>query len=94
MAIVFVVAGTRDHQDIALMRMGARPVNGIQTVSSELFDDDLRLLYFDMIRPTSSTQHRMRSAAAILNLADGHPCKSEAPATSVKPKSTDAWLRL
>jgi len=44
--IALVLAGTRQKQDRALIRAGARPIEGLTLFPSEIFDDELRLLYF------------------------------------------------
>ena len=54
MEVAFVMAGTRQKQDLALTRMGARPLNAVPFVRSEVFDDELRLMYFDVLRPLNS----------------------------------------
>ena len=58
----FVMAGTRDCQDSALARMGARPVEDAPMIISEIYDDVLRLLYFDVTKPNAS----MRRAASVI----------------------------
>jgi Acetyltransferase (GNAT) domain len=68
MDIALVMAGTWQKQDLALIRMGARPVNGVPLVSSETFRGKLRLLYFDVVRPTAFMQRRIERAAADLKL--------------------------
>jgi N-acyl-L-homoserine lactone synthetase len=66
--IAFVLAGTRQKQDRALIRMGARPVSGLPLFPSEVFDDDLRLLYFDVSHPPESMRTQMLEIATVLNL--------------------------
>ena len=66
--IGFVVAGTRQKQDVALMRMGAQAVPGLPLFPSETFDDDLHLLYFDVFHPSESMGKRMQEAATDLGL--------------------------
>jgi hypothetical protein len=68
MDVGLVMAGTRQKQDLALIRMGARPVSGVPLVSCELFDDDLRLLYFDVQRPPHFMWRSIDQAATALNL--------------------------
>ena len=69
MEIAFVMAGTRQKQDLALARMGARPVTAVPLLGSEVFDDELRLLYFDVSHPAESMRKRMDEEAAALDLA-------------------------
>jgi hypothetical protein len=69
MDIAFVMAGTRQKQDLALIRMGARPVSDIPLVRSEVFDDELRLLCFDVPQPSQSMRNQMDEAADALHLA-------------------------
>jgi hypothetical protein len=66
--IAFVLAGTREGQDRALMRMGARPVENLGTFSSDAFDDDLRLLFFDVPHPSDFMEHHMRDMMKVLKL--------------------------
>jgi hypothetical protein len=48
--IILGWAGTHDRQDRALMSMGWRPVAGFETFPAPRFDDDVRLLAFDVNR--------------------------------------------
>jgi Acetyltransferase (GNAT) domain len=66
--IAFVLAGTRDKQDVALVRMGARAISGLPVFPATLFDDELRLLYFNVMHPSEPMQRQMNEAAAALNL--------------------------
>jgi len=59
MAVALVLAGTRQKQDLALVRMGARAVKGVPLFVSEVFDDELRLLYFDLPNPPAAMRRRM-----------------------------------
>jgi hypothetical protein len=63
----FVLAGTHQKQDLALIRMGARAVPVLPLFPSKAFDDDLRLLYFDVIHPPSAMERRIIEAEALLN---------------------------
>jgi hypothetical protein len=65
---VFVMAGTRQKQDLALIRMGARPVSEVQLAPSQVFDDELRLLFFDVLQPPESMRRRIDSAGVALRL--------------------------
>jgi hypothetical protein len=67
--ISFVVAGTHDRQDIALMRMGARPLPDVPLILCREFDDELRLLYFRVAEVPSSMMPHLDAAASDLNLA-------------------------
>lgn len=68
MDIALVMAATWQKQDLALIRMGARPVNGVPLASSETFRGKLRLLYFDVARPTDFMRRRIERATADLKL--------------------------
>jgi hypothetical protein len=69
MDVAFVMAGTRQKQDLALIRMGARPVSDIPLVQSEVFDDELRLLCFNVRQPSQSMRQHIGEAAAALQLS-------------------------
>jgi predicted GNAT family N-acyltransferase len=71
----FVMAGTRDGQDSALARMGARPVDDVPKIMSEIYADVLRLLYFDVANPNAS----MRRAANIMVNMFGFECLDSMP---------------
>jgi hypothetical protein len=66
--VSFVVAGTRERQDIALIRMGARPVAGVPLIPCEEFDDELRLIYFQVAEVPASMRPHLDAAAAELDL--------------------------
>jgi hypothetical protein len=66
----FVLAGTRQKQDLALIRMGARAIRGFPLFHSSVWDDELRLLYFDVLHPPRSIQKQMIVASALLNVTD------------------------
>jgi hypothetical protein len=68
MEVAFVMAGTRQKQDLALTRMGARPLNAVPFVRSEVFDEELRLMYFDVLRPPQFMRRHIDEAAEALNL--------------------------
>jgi hypothetical protein len=68
MDVAFVMAGTRQRQDLVLIRMGARPVRAVPLVRSEIFDDELRLLYFDVLQPRPIMRLQMDEAATALHL--------------------------
>lgn len=65
--VAFVLAGTHQKQDLALIRMGARAVPALPLFPSKAFDDDLRLLYFDVIHPPPAMERRIIEAEAPLN---------------------------
>jgi len=54
--------------DMALIHMGARPVSNIPLISSSMFDDELRLLYFDVSYPSEQMRRQMDEAALALKL--------------------------
>jgi Acetyltransferase (GNAT) domain len=66
--IAFVLAGTRQGQDRALVHMGARAISGLPLFPAEVLDDDLRLLYFDVSHPSESMRKQMLEIATVLNL--------------------------
>lgn len=76
MKVAFVMAGTRQKQDLVLVRLGARPVNAVPPVRSAVFDDELRLLYFDVLRPCEVMRRQMDEAAVALNLVG---CMTRSP---------------
>jgi hypothetical protein len=82
MDIGLVMAGTRQKQDLALIRMGARPVNGVPLEPCELLDDDLRLLYFDVARPPHFMRRRIDEAASALDLTPQFQTRSFASSNS------------
>jgi hypothetical protein len=65
--VAFVLAGTHQKQDLALIRMGARAVPALPLFPSKAFDDDLRLLYFDVIHPPPAMERRIIEAEALSN---------------------------
>jgi len=64
----FVLAGTRQKQDRALTRLGARAVDGLPLLRSEIFDDDLRLLYFDVATPSPWMEKQIAELTGALKL--------------------------
>jgi hypothetical protein len=64
----FVMAGTRDKQASALVKMGAQPVPGTPLLHSRRFDDDLCLLYFDVLHPSESMRRWTGEAMTVLGL--------------------------
>jgi Acetyltransferase (GNAT) domain len=64
----FVMAGTRDRQASALVKMGAQPVPGAPLLHSRRLDDDLRLLYFDVLHPSECMRRWTAEAMAVLGL--------------------------
>ena len=65
---VYVLSGTREHQDVALARLGARAVEGIALCSTPRFDDDLRLMRFNVGTPPQALVPGINDAAVALNL--------------------------
>jgi hypothetical protein len=82
MDVGLVMAGTRQKQDMALIRMGARPLNDVPLVPCELLDDDLRLLYFDVARPPHFMRRRINEAATALDLRPQFQTRSFASSNS------------
>jgi hypothetical protein len=64
----FVLAGTRSGQDHALCRLGARPIDGLPLFPAPKFDDELRLLHFDVSNPPEPMQKRIDEMAMLLRL--------------------------
>jgi hypothetical protein len=67
---VFVLACTCRKQDLALMRLGARAIEGLPLFASRISDEDLRLLYFDVSQPSAWMREQMIRSAKLLNLAE------------------------
>ena len=65
---VFVLAGTRQKQDRALIRMGARPAPALPPFPSEIFDDDLRVLYFRVFDPSEWMTKQIIKMTSMLKL--------------------------
>ena len=57
--LAFVLACTSQHQDRALVRLGARVVEGLGTFRVDHFVEDGRLLSFDALHPPGFMQERM-----------------------------------
>lgn len=70
----FLLAGTRDSQDKALCRLGARPVDRCPLIPAPKFSDDLRLLYVDVAHPSDTTLRRIHDATARLSLNFAPAC--------------------
>jgi len=65
---VYVLSGTREHQDVALARLGAHAVEGIPLCSAPRFDDDLRLMRFNVGTPPRALAAGIDDASGALNL--------------------------
>jgi predicted GNAT family N-acyltransferase len=63
----FVMAGVRGQRRL-LMRMGARAVENTPIVTSNVYDDEMTLLAFDIMNPTTSMLHAVDEMAETLNL--------------------------
>jgi hypothetical protein len=85
----FVMAGIRDGQDKLLIKIGARPVDGFPLIPSEEFDDELRVLYFDVEHPPDSTLRWIDRAAAVLRIE----CLLDRSSAEPALKARDANLR-
>jgi hypothetical protein len=77
--VAFVLACTCEKQDLALIRLGARPIRGLPLFPSRISDDTLRLLYFDVSHPEESMRRQIDEAAEALNLT-GCTTRSPGPA--------------
>ena len=64
----FGMAGMRDGQHRLLMRMGGRTVENTPIVTSDVYDDEMTLLAFDIMNPTPSMLHVVDEMAEALNL--------------------------
>jgi Acetyltransferase (GNAT) domain len=64
----FVAAGTHDDQDRMLIKMGAQSVD-VPIISSHEFDDDLRVLHFDVQHPSESMVRWVDHITTALGLA-------------------------
>ena len=77
MQTAFVSAGTRERQDRALIKMGAHPVMDLPLTHSSLFNDELRVLYFDVLKPADAMIHWIDRMTTMLGLEclmeDGQP---------------------
>jgi hypothetical protein len=50
------------------MRAGGRPVPGLGLFPSELFDDDLRIFYFDVSRPAKTLRPLIDEMTVVMKL--------------------------
>ena len=82
--IAFALAATCRKQDLALIRMGARPVNGLPLFATPISYDKCCLLYFDLMHPSPGMGKQISEMTEALGL--GHLiCPSEScPATIVR----------
>ena len=67
----FILAGTRDRQDVALIRMGTRPVPGIPLIHCSDLDDDLRLMVAIAAELPQFMLTHVNAAAEEMNLVPG-----------------------
>ena len=67
--IALVLACTCQKQDLALIRMGARAIDGLPLFPSRISDDLVRLLYFDVRNPASFMRAKIAEAARALHLS-------------------------
>jgi hypothetical protein len=72
--VALVLAGTRQKQDLALVRMGAHPVRGLPLLVSEVFDDELRILYFDVPHPPQAMLRSMAEVSHLLRPVETRTC--------------------
>ena len=52
------------------MRMGARAIDGLPLFPSETFDDDLRVLYFDVSHPSDWMAKQIVQMTSMLKLEE------------------------
>ncbi|PYQ15264.1 MAG: hypothetical protein DMF80_10095 [Acidobacteria bacterium] len=64
-------AGTSDGQDRILARIGLRPVPGLEPLRSELFTDEVRLMYAILDEPSRRFKGLIDQMAAILGIGRG-----------------------
>jgi N-acyl-L-homoserine lactone synthetase len=50
--MVICATGTRDNQAVMAQRLGSRPIPGFDLIPSEVFNDQLMLLYTDLTNPS------------------------------------------
>lgn len=65
---LIAAVGTREHQDLIYMRAGGRPVPGLGLFPSELFDDNLRIFYFDISRPAKTLRPLIDEMTVVMKL--------------------------
>jgi hypothetical protein len=63
-----VLAVTCQKQDLALIRMGARPVPGLRLFPSTISNDQCRLLYFDVWHPSEWMEKQITEMTDALKL--------------------------
>jgi len=68
---VVAPAGTADGQDRMLAKIGLRPVPGIETRRSELFADEVRVMYAPLEQPTDGFRSCIDQMARTLDLRHG-----------------------
>lgn len=62
------VAGTRNGQDRLLSMAGLEPIVGLAPIRSELFDDDLRIMYANLARPNRGFAGLIREMAQAIGI--------------------------
>lgn len=78
--MVFVLACTSQKQDLALIRMGARPIYGLPLFTSSLSGDECRLLYFDVWHSSLSMARQIEESTELLKLGPlPHPADGQSP---------------
>lgn len=92
---VFVLAGTREHQDKALIRLGARAMPDLPLFSSPVFDDELRLLYFEAAHASQAMEKKVSETAKLLKLDSMLPLTAadHAGDSAKEPESTTMPIR-
>jgi hypothetical protein len=70
----FVLACTVARQDLALMRLGARPIRGVPQLTCRAANEELRLLHFDVLHPSPWMRRQINDAGSVLNLELRHAC--------------------
>jgi hypothetical protein len=73
----FVLAATCHKQDLALIRMGARPIGGLSLFPSRTTNDHCRLLHFDVVHPSRRMEEQIADMAEALKLVFPPPVEVE-----------------
>lgn len=64
----FVLTGTRRKQDYALIRLGARAFEGLPLIHPGIFNEERRLLYFDVDHPCKRIEKQIDEMTVAMKL--------------------------
>jgi len=67
-------SGTHERQDRAFMSMGWQPVDGFGTFPAPQFDDEVRLMYFDLTRVKRVQVELSNQMSQVLELSQPAGC--------------------